>query len=85
VVAWALPSMAILNNALGVFEGLGNTIKPILTDALRLATFAAILLVIARRPEFSVMHVAYATLLSYVGQTILLPYLLYRDIRRSEA
>lgn len=85
VAAWALPSMAILNNALGVFEGIGNTIKPILTDVLRLATFAAILLVIARRPGFSVTHVAYATLLSYVGQTVLLPYLLYRDIRRSPA
>ena len=84
VVAWALPAMAILNNALGVFEGIGNTIKPILTDLLRLATFAAILLVLARRPGFTVMHVAYATLLSYVGQTALLPYLLYRDIRRSQ-
>ncbi len=84
VVAWALPSMAILNNALGVFEGLGNTIKPILTDLLRLATFAAIVLVIARRPDATVTTVAYATLLSYVGQTVLLPYLLYRDIRRSQ-
>lgn len=81
VVAWALPAMAILNNALGVFEGLGNTFKPILTDLLRLATFAALVVVIAQRPDLTVTHVAYAALLSYVGQTVLLPYLLYRDIR----
>jgi putative MATE family efflux protein len=84
VVAWALPSMAILNNALGVFEGIGNTVKPTSTDLVRLGVFAAVLAVMARFPGFSLLHLTYATLISYAVQTALLPPLLYLELRRSE-
>ena len=83
MLSWTLVAGAVLNNCLGVFEGLGNTIPPLVTDFIRLAVFGLVLAALARAPWFEFRHACYAMLVAYLVQLLILPALLWRALGRA--
>ena len=80
MLSWTLVAAAVLNNCLGVFEGLGNTIPPLVTDFIRLGVFGLVLAALAQAPWFEFRHACYAMLLAYLVQLLILPALLWREL-----
>jgi Na+-driven multidrug efflux pump len=65
-----------------VFQGIGNTIPPLLSTASRLVLFAAPALWISRTPGFQIRHVWYLSVASQVVQGIFILWLLRRELAR---
>ncbi len=65
-----------------VFQGLGNTVPPLLTTASRLLLFALPALLISRTPGFQIRHVWYLSAGSQAVQTVLILFLLKGELRR---
>jgi putative MATE family efflux protein len=65
-----------------VFQGIGNTIPPLLSTVARLLLFALPALWISTMPGFHIRHVWYLSVASQLLQTIFILLLLRRELRR---
>jgi putative MATE family efflux protein len=65
-----------------VFQGIGNTLPPLLSSLTRLIIFALPALLIARTPGFEIRHVWYLSVASQVIQACINLLLLKRELRR---
>ncbi|MFN2475058.1 MAG: MATE family efflux transporter [Chthoniobacterales bacterium] len=65
-----------------VFQGLGNTLPPLLSTGSRLVLFAAPALWLSHRPGFQIRQVWYLSVASQVVQACLILFLLRRELRR---
>ena len=81
IIALVFVASGIVFSSSSVFQGLGNTIPPLLTTASRLVFFALPALWIANRPGFQVRHVWYLSVASQVVQAVLVLLLLKRELR----
>ena len=65
-----------------MFQGLGNTLPPLLSSSLRVLLFAVPARLVASYPGFQMRHVWYLSVASVVVQTTLTLWLLRREIAR---
>ena len=64
-----------------VFQGLGNTVPPLLSTASRLVLFALPALWISRLQGFQIRHLWYLSVASQLVQAVLILFLLRRELR----
>jgi putative MATE family efflux protein len=82
IVSLNFVAAGIVFTASSIFQGIGNTIPPLLSSMTRLFLFALPALFIARTPGFEIRHVWYLSVGSQVLQAIINLLLLQRELRR---
>lgn len=82
VVAWHFVASAVVHITTSVFQGLGNTVPPLSSAAVRLAAFAVPVVLLAQMPGFQFRHVWYLSVGCVFLQALLNLYLLKREFRR---
>jgi len=65
-----------------VFQGIGNTIPPLISSTTRVLLFAVPAIILSRRPDFQIIHVWYLSVASVVFQAIANYLLLQREFRK---
>lgn len=80
IIAFVFVASGIVFSSSSVFQGLGNTVPPLLTTASRLLLFALPSLWMAGRPGFQVRHVWYLSVASQALQAVLVLILLRREL-----
>ena len=88
IVAFNFVAAGIVFTSSSVFQGLGNTLPPLLSSASRLIIFALPALILSNRAGFDIKHVWYLSVGSQVFQAcfnlLLLRYELHRKLRFDE-
>lgn len=82
IIALVFVASGIVFSSSSVFQGLGNTVPPLLTTASRLVLFALPALWLARRAGFEVRHVWYLSVASQALQAVMVLVLLRRELPR---
>ena len=82
IIALNFVASGIVFSSSSVFQGMGNTIPPLLSSSSRLLLFALPALVLARMPGFQIRHVWYLSVTSQVLQACLNLLLLRRELGR---
>jgi Na+-driven multidrug efflux pump len=82
IVSWNFVASGLVFVSSSVFQGVGNTVPPLMSSALRLALFAAAAYALAGRPGFGMTEVWYASLLSVLVQAGASLWLLQRELAR---
>jgi putative MATE family efflux protein len=82
IVALNFVAAGIVFSSSSVFQGMGNTIPPLLSSASRLLLFALPAALISRVPHFQIRHVWYLSVFSQVLQACFNLLLLRRELRR---
>jgi putative MATE family efflux protein len=82
VISWNFVATGIVFTCSAVFQGLGNTIPVVLSSASRLVTFIAPALWLASSPDFQLVHLWYASVVSVTLQAVLSLLLVRREFRR---
>lgn len=65
-----------------VFQGIGNTMPPLLSSMSRLVLFALPAVWLSTRPAFAIRHVWYLSVVSIFAQAVFNLFLLRRELRR---
>jgi putative MATE family efflux protein len=82
IVALNYVAAGIAFSSSSVFQGIGNTVPPLLSSASRLLLFVLPATLLARTPGFHIRHVWYLSVASQVIQACLNLLLLRREMRR---
>jgi putative MATE family efflux protein len=88
IVAFNFVAAGIVFTSSSVFQGLGNTLPPLLSSATRLAVFALPALLLSYQPHFDIKYVWYLSVGSQILQAcfnlLLLRYELHKKLRFEE-
>jgi len=82
IVSLNFVAAGVVFTASSVFQGIGNTLPPLLSSMTRLLLFALPAIFIARTPGFEIKHVWYLSVGSQVLQALINLALLRRELRR---
>ena len=82
IISFNFIAAGIAFSSSSVFQGIGNTLPPLISSASRLLLFALPAILLARRPEFQIRQVWYLSVLSQVIQACLNLFLLRRELGR---
>lgn len=82
VVAWNFVATGIVFVSSNVFQGMGNTLPPLFSSALRLVLFAACAVAVSRHPSFRLAHLWYLAVGTVVVQFASNMWLLHREFAR---
>lgn len=82
IMALVFVASGVVFSSSSVFQGLGNTMPPLLTTASRLLLFALPALYLSGRPGFQVRYVWYLSVASQALQAVLVLLLLKRELGR---
>lgn len=82
ITSWNFLLSGIVFVSSSVFQGMGNTLPPLASSALRLLLFAAPAYVMANRPGFQMAHVWQFGVLAVAVQFVANMALLRREFRR---
>jgi Na+-driven multidrug efflux pump len=81
IVAFNFIAAGIVFSSSSVFQGIGNTMPPLISSGTRLLLFALPAWLISRHPDFNIRHVWYLSVASQVVQALLILLLLKRELR----
>jgi putative MATE family efflux protein len=81
IVAFNFIAAGIVFSSSSVFQGIGNTMPPLISSASRLLFFALPAWWVSRVPGFNIRHVWYLSVVSQVVQACLILLLLKRELR----
>jgi len=82
IISWIFLASGVIFVSSSVFQGLGNTVPPLASSALRLVTFAIPAVWLSRQPGFEMRHVWYLSVASVCVHLTLNLVLLRREFRR---
>ena len=82
IVSLNFVAAGVVFTASSIFQGIGNTLPPLLSSMTRLLLFALPAIFIARTPGFEIKHVWYLSVGSQVLQALINLALLRRELRR---
>ena len=82
IVSLNFVAAGIVFSSSSVFQGLGNTLPPLLSSLTRLLVFAVPAVLVSRMPGFQIRHVWYLSVGSQVLQACLNLLLLRRELRK---
>jgi putative MATE family efflux protein len=82
IVSFNFVAAGIVFTASSVFQGIGNTLPPLLSSMMRLVLFAVPAIFIARTPHFEIRHVWYLSVVSQLLQAAVNLALLRRELRK---
>src|ERR1700704_6209584 len=82
IVSLNFVAAGLVFTASSIFQGIGNTLPPLLSSMTRLLLFALPAIFIARTPGFEIKHVWYLSVGSQVLQALINLALLQRELRR---
>ena len=82
IIAWNFVLSGIVFVSSNIFQGMGNTLPPLGSSALRLVLFALPAALLARRPGFQLRHVWYLSVATVAVQCGANAWLLHREFRR---
>jgi Na+-driven multidrug efflux pump len=82
IVAWNFVATGIVFVSSNVFQGMGNTVPPLFSSALRLALFALCAVALSRSPGFQLAHLWYLAVGTVVVQFASNMWLLQREFAR---
>jgi putative MATE family efflux protein len=82
IVSLNFVAAGIVFSSSSVFQGIGNTLPPLLSSMTRLVLFALPAVLIARMPGFEIKHIWYLSVTSQIIQAIINLLLLRRELRR---
>lgn len=82
VVSFNFVAAGIVFTASSIFQGIGNTLPPLLSSLTRLLMFALPATLLARHPGFQIRYVWYFSVASQVLQACINLLLLQRELRR---
>ena len=82
IVSLNFVAAGIVFTASSIFQGIGNTMPPLLSSMTRLLLFAVPAMFIAHTPGFEIKHVWYLSVGSQVLQAVINLLLLQRELRR---
>jgi MATE family, multidrug efflux pump len=81
IVAFNFVAAGVVFTSSSVFQGLGNTLPPLLSSMTRLFLFALPAVLLARTPDFQIKYVWYLSVASQVVQACINLLLLRRELR----
>ncbi len=81
IVAFNFVAAGVVFTSSSVFQGIGNTLPPLLSSMTRLFLFALPALLLARTPGFEIKYVWYLSVASQVLQACINLWLLRRELR----
>lgn len=81
IVAFNFVAAGIVFSSSSVFQGIGNTLPPLISSGSRLLLFAVPAWMVSRVPGFNIRNVWYLSVASQVVQAILVVLLLQRELR----
>ncbi len=82
IISWNFLATGIVFVASSLFQGMGNTLPPLASSALRLVIFAVPAYAMAQRPGFEMRVVWWLSVASVLVQVTLSVYLLHREFNR---
>ena len=82
IVSFNFVAAGVVFTASSIFQGIGNTLPPLLSSMTRLLLFALPALLVARQPGFQIKYVWYLSVASQVLQACINLLLLRREMRR---
>jgi putative MATE family efflux protein len=82
IISWNFVPSGVIFVSGSLFQGMGNTVPPLVSSAARLATFVAPAHLLSRRPGFAIDHVWYLSVATVVAQAAVNVLLLRREFRR---
>jgi putative MATE family efflux protein len=82
IAAWNFVAAGIVFSSSSVFQGLGNTLPPLLSSMTRLLLFALPAMLLARRAGFELREVWYLSVVSQIFQACLNLFLLQRELKK---
>jgi len=85
IISWNFFAQGIVFTCSGIFQGLGNTRPALLSSLTRIALFAPLVLLLARRPGFEIRDVWYLSVATVLVQAALSYVLLRRVMGRKLA
>lgn len=83
ILSWNLVSLGLAYTASSIFQGLGHTLPPLVSSAIRLALFTIPAYALSRRAGFEIREVWYLSAASVVVQAVLNVTLLRREFGRT--
>ncbi|MEY2439246.1 MAG: hypothetical protein QOI34_631 [Verrucomicrobiota bacterium] len=81
IAAFNFVAAGIVFSSSSVFQGIGNTLPPLISSASRLLLFALPAWLVSRTPGFDIRHVWYLSVVSQVVQACIILFLLKRELR----
>jgi Na+-driven multidrug efflux pump len=82
IISLNFVAMGIVFTSSSVFQGIGNTLPPLISSATRLLLFAMPALYLASRPDFYIKQVWYLSVVSILVQAVVNVLLLRREFKR---
>jgi putative MATE family efflux protein len=82
IVSWNFVAFGLVYTSSSVFQGLGNTLPPLLSSSLRLLIFAVPVYWLSTRPGFQIREIWYLSVATVAVQAILNLLLLKRELHR---
>ncbi len=82
IVSFNFVAAGVVFTASSIFQGIGNTLPPLLSSMTRLLLFALPAVLVARQPGFQIKYVWYLSVASQVLQACINLLLLRREMRR---
>jgi putative MATE family efflux protein len=82
IISWNFIATGLIFSCSGLFQALGNTWPSLLSSASRLVTFVVPVVLLSRRPHFSLMEVWYLSVATVTLQAFTSLALLMREFRR---
>jgi Na+-driven multidrug efflux pump len=82
IISWNYPAMALIFTSSSLFQGMGNTLPPLLSSSMRLLLFALPAVVLSRQPGFDIRSVWFLSVASVAVQAIVNLVLLRREFAR---
>ena len=82
IISWIFLASGVIFVSSSMFQGLGNTVPPLASSAMRLVTFAIPAVWLSRQPGFQMRHVWYLSVASVMVHLTLNLLLLRREFRR---
>jgi putative MATE family efflux protein len=82
IISFNFVAVGIAFTTSSVFQGIGNTIPPLLSSMTRMLLFALPAIILSRRPDFQITYVWYFSVASVFFQALVNYLLLQREFRR---
>jgi putative MATE family efflux protein len=82
IVSWNFLASGVIFVTGSVFQGLGNTLPPLASSALRLALFTAVAYVLSHRTDFALRQLWYLSLATVIVHLVVVLWLLRRELSR---
>jgi putative MATE family efflux protein len=82
IISWNFVAFGLVYTSASMFQGIGNTLPPLLSSTSRLFVFAVPAYLLSLRPDFHIRHVWYLSVASVTVQAVLNLLLLRREFAR---